>query len=46
MCAHLGFIAHCVGYLLIIAVGYGVENWDAMVGVAKLCNWHCCSRLC
>ena len=35
---------------LIGGVGYRVEQWggkwDGMMGVANLCNWYCCSRLC
>ena len=45
---------HCMCILcqvpLIAGVGYRVEQWsgkwDGMMGVANLCNWHSCSRLC
>ena len=41
---------HCVNWVsLITEVRYRVQwdrKWDGMMGVANLCKWYCCLRLC
>ena len=50
MCSSWVHCTHCVWASLIAGVGYRMEQWGGkwaeMMGVAKSCNWQCCSRLC
>ena len=42
---HVAWLCALLGFIIYTGLGYGVQQWGGMVGVANSCNWHC-SRLC
>ena len=42
---YVAWLCALLGFIIYTGLGYGVQQWGGIVGVANSCNWHC-SRLC